>query len=215
MVCGAVSRLYPVKGIDNLILAFAQVGTTRTACLVIVGEGTERQRLEKMVHEMGVSDRVIWAGYRAGVPQLLPALDIFVQPSLHEGLPNTVLEGMAAGLPVVATEVGGTPELVVNGMTGLLVPPGNPAALVDAITALSENPEARGSMGRAGRQRVQQHFTVEEMVQKTEQLYEDFFWRRVYLDQDNIFLMQDHWDSLLVTQTKSEYHTRDVCDSTN
>lgn len=86
---------------------------------------------------------------------------------------------MAAGLPVVATGVGGTPELVVNGKTGLMVPPGNPAALADAITALSENPEARGSMGRAGRQRVLQRFTVEEMVQKTEQLYEDLLLEKI------------------------------------
>jgi len=179
LVCGAVSRLDPVKGIDDLILAFAQVEATRAAYLVIVGEGPERQRLEKIVQDIGVSDRIIWAGYRAGVPHLLPAFDIFVQPSMHEGLPNTVLEAMAAGLPVIATGVGGTPELVVNGKTGLLVPPANPAALADAITALSENPVARGSMGWAGRQRVQQHFTIEEMVQKTEQLYEDLLLEKV------------------------------------
>jgi glycosyltransferase involved in cell wall biosynthesis len=179
LVCGAVSRLDALKGIDDLILAFAQVEATRAAYLVIVGEGPERQRLEKIVQDIGVSDRIIWAGYRAGVPHLLPAFDIFVQPSMHEGLPNTVLEAMAAGLPVIATGVGGTPELVVNGKTGLLVPPANPAALADAITALSENPVARGSMGWAGRQRVQQHFTIEEMVQKTEQLYEDLLLEKV------------------------------------
>ena len=178
LVCGAVSRLDPVKGIDVLILAFAQVLASHAAYLVIVGEGPERQHLESVAQESGVSDRVIWAGYRADVPQQLPAFDVFVQPSLHEGLPNTVLEAMAAGLPVVATAVGGTPELVVNGKTGLLVPPGDPAALVGAITALLENPEARGSMGQAGRRRVKQRFTVEEMVQKIEQLYEDMLLKK-------------------------------------
>ena len=90
----------------------------------------------------------------------------------------TILEAMAAGLPVVATSVGGTPELVVDGKTGLLVPPGDPTALAGAITALLENPEARGSMGQAGRRWVQLRFTVEEMVQKTEQLYEDMLLKK-------------------------------------
>jgi sugar transferase (PEP-CTERM/EpsH1 system associated) len=173
LVCGAVSRLDPVKGIKDLLLAFSQVGTAFAAYLVIIGEGSERQHLEQVAQEIGVMDRVIWAGYRANVPSLLTAFDIFVQPSLHEGLPNTVLEAMAAGIPVVATRVGGTPELVVNGKTGMLVPKSDPDSLADVITLLLESPEARESMGRAGRQRVQQHFSVEKMVQKTEQLYEE------------------------------------------
>ena len=173
LVCGAVSRLELVKGIDDLILAFAQVGTALAAHLVIVGDGPERRHLEQVVQELGVTDRVIWVGYSANIPSLLSAFDIFVQPSLHEGLPNTVLEAMAAGLPVIATRVGGTPEMVLNGETGMLVPKSDPDSLADAITPLLGNPEARESMGRAGRQRVQQHFTVEEMVQKTEQLYEE------------------------------------------
>jgi glycosyltransferase involved in cell wall biosynthesis len=103
---------------------------------------------------------------------LLPAFDLFVQASHHEGLPNTVLEAMAAGLPVVATAVGGTPELVLNHKSGLLVPAGDPAALGEAISDLLEKPQMRESFGQAGRQRVKQHFSVEKMVQKTEQLYE-------------------------------------------
>jgi glycosyltransferase involved in cell wall biosynthesis len=173
LVCGAVSRLDPVKRINDLILAFAQVGTDHAAYLVIVGEGPERQHLEKMVQETGVSDQIIWAGYRANITSLLPAFDILLPPSLHEGLPNTILEAMSVGLPVVATAVGGTPELIVNEKTGLLVLPGNPDALANAITILLENREARESMGLAGQQRVQQHFSVEKMVQKTEQLYEE------------------------------------------
>ena len=172
LVCGAVSRLKPVKGIDDLLIAFAQVREKQDAHLVIVGEGSERQRLEELVRKIGCSDRVIWAGYRDDVLQLLPAFDLFIQSSHHEGLPNTVLEAMAASLPVVATGVGGTPELVVNGKTGLLVPPGDPAALAGAISVLLEKPESRGKMGQAGRQRVKMHFSVDEMVRKTEQLYE-------------------------------------------
>ena len=172
IVCGAVSRLQPVKGIDDLILAFAQVREKQDVHLVIIGEGQERQYLEELTVETGCSNRVLWTGYRQDVLKLLPAFDLFVQPSHHEGLPNTVLEAMAAGLPVIATEVGGIPELVLNHNTGLLVPVGDPAALGEAISDLLEKPQKRENLGQAGRLRVKQHFSVEKMVQKTEQLYE-------------------------------------------
>jgi sugar transferase (PEP-CTERM/EpsH1 system associated) len=172
LVCGAVSRLEPVKGIDDLILAFAQVRANHDAHLVIVGNGSQRERLVSLAQGTGVSDWVIWTGYRDDVLQLLPAFDIFIQPSHHEGLPNTVLEAMAAGLPVVATSVGGTPELVVNGETGLLVPSGDSDALAGAITELLEHPEVRDRLGQAGQERVKLHFSVDEMVRKIEQLYE-------------------------------------------
>ena len=140
--------------------------------LVIVGDGSQRERLVSLAQGTGVSDWVIWTGYRDDVLQLLPAFDIFIQPSHHEGLPNTVLEAMAAGLPVVATSVGGTPELVVNGETGLLVPSRDSDALAGAITELLEQPEVRDSLGQAGQERVKLHFSVDEMVRKIEQLYE-------------------------------------------
>jgi glycosyltransferase involved in cell wall biosynthesis len=173
LVCGAVSRLEPVKGISDLISAFTQIREKQNAYLAIIGDGSLREHLESLAQDTGISNRIIWTGYRPDVLQLLPAFDLFIQPSHHEGLPNTVLEAMAAGLPVVATNVGGTPELVVDDKTGLLVHPGDPAGLAKAVSTLLENPERRGIMGRAGQRRVEQHFSVGEMVQKTEQLYEE------------------------------------------
>lgn len=172
LVCGAVSRLDPVKGIGDLVLAFAKLRTKHNAHLIIVGEGSQREQLESLAIDSGISKWIHWTGYHADVPELLPALDVFIQPSHYEGLPNTVLEAMAAGLPVVATSVGGTPELIVNSKTGLLVPRADPTSLAGAISVLLEKPEMRERMGQAGRRRVQLHFSVSKMVDKTEQLYE-------------------------------------------
>lgn len=169
LVIGAVTRLDPVKGVKFLIQALAAIDS---AHLVVVGDGPERVALEALANDLGVAGRIHWAGHRRDVPALLPAFDLFVQPSLHEGMPNTILEAQACGLPVVATAVGGTPEVVVDGVTGLLVPPHDPAALAYAITSLLRDPDLRREMGRAGRERVADHFTVERRVEQTEQLYE-------------------------------------------
>jgi sugar transferase (PEP-CTERM/EpsH1 system associated) len=167
-IIGAISRLDPVKGVDFLIRALAQVNG---ATLVVVGDGPERAALEALAGDLGVADRIHWAGHRRDVPYLLPAFDLLVQPSLHEGLPNTVLEAMACGLPVVATAVGGTPEVIVDGLTGLLVPPRDADALAQAMVTLLSNADLRRTMGRAGRERVAQRFTAERMVEQTQRLY--------------------------------------------
>jgi glycosyltransferase involved in cell wall biosynthesis len=169
-VIGALSRLDPAKGVSFLIQALAQVNG---AYLAVVGDGPERAALESLAGSLGVSSRVCWAGHRRHAPRYLPAFDLFVQPSLHEGLPNAVLEAMAAGLPVVATAVGGTPEVVVDGITGILVPPHDPGALARPITRLLRDPGLRCKMGQAGRERVERCFTVEQMIQRTQALYED------------------------------------------
>ena len=167
-VIGAVSRLDPVKGIDILLQAMVSL---EDVLLVVVGDGPERDYLQKVANDLNVTMRVHWMGYQANVNAILPAFDIFVQPSLHEGLPNTVLEAMAARLPVVATAVGGTPELVDHGKTGLLVPSQDVAALSGAIVSLKNNPKWGLQMGQAGFDRIQQHFTVEKMVHNYETLY--------------------------------------------
>lgn len=168
LVVGAVSRLDPVKGVAFLIQALARV---EGAHLVVIGDGPERATLASLAENLGIANRVRWAGHRRNAAHLLAAFNVFVQPSLYEGLPNTVLEAMAAGLPVVATAVGGTPEAVVNGETGLLVPPRDPSALAQAITRLLQAPDLRRKMGQAGREWVVQFFSVERMVAKTERLY--------------------------------------------
>ncbi len=167
---GVVSRLDPLKGIHFLLQALARIAD---AWLVVVGDGPQRDSLVALAAELDLIDRVHWAGQRRDVPRLLSAFDLYVQPSLHEGLPNAVLEAMAAGLPVVATAVGGTPELVVDGVTGLLVPPADPNALAWALASLLRDPDRRQCMGGAGRERVAEHFSVEQMVEKTERLYRD------------------------------------------
>jgi glycosyltransferase involved in cell wall biosynthesis len=169
LVAGVVSRLDPAKGVRVLIRALAQVdGVT----LTIVGDGPERAALESVADKLGVAGRIHWIGHRRDVLRLLPAFDLFVQPSLHEGLPNTVLEAMAAGLPVVATAVGGTPEVVVDGVTGLLVPPHDPDALAKGIACLLRDLDLRRKMGRAGRERVKRRFAMKQMVRQTQTLYE-------------------------------------------
>jgi glycosyltransferase involved in cell wall biosynthesis len=169
LVVGAVTRLDPVKGVDGLIQALAAIDGVH---LAVVGDGPERASLEALAGDLDVAERIHWAGHRRDVPRLLPAFDLFVQPSLHEGMPNTILEAMAAGLPVVATAVGGTPEVVVDGVTGLLVPPRDPSGLTEAIASLLRDPGLRRTMGRAGRGRVAERFTVERMIEQTEKVYE-------------------------------------------
>jgi glycosyltransferase involved in cell wall biosynthesis len=165
---GAVGRLDPAKGYDILLQALPLV---ERACLVIAGEGPERTRLEALAQSLGVADRVRWLGFQAEILPVLAAFDLFVQPSRHEGLPVTVLEAMAAGLPVVATSIGGTPEAVLDGETGRLVPPEDPGALAAALNSLLGDPSRRQEMGTAGRARVGANFSLSEMVCQTEALY--------------------------------------------
>jgi glycosyltransferase involved in cell wall biosynthesis len=167
VVC--ISRLHPQKGHDDLLRAWQQVTAVYPQTyLLIVGDGERRSELELMAAQQ---PHIYFTGQRNDVPQLLALSRLLVLPSLWEGLPNVVLEAMAAGLPVVATAVGGTPELVIDGETGLLVPPRDPAALAQAIVTLLTDSDLAQRMGENGRLRVADRFTIGQMVQKTEQLY--------------------------------------------
>ncbi len=171
---GSVGRMHRSKDFSNLLTAIAQVQElVPTVRALLVGDGELRDELVAQAQSLGLSDVVTFAGIRGDVPDILAALDIFVLPSLWEGLPLALLEAMAASLPVVATTVGGVPEVVVDGETGLLVPPQNPQSLAHALLTLLRDPARRCKMGQAGRKRVEKYFTVERMVQQTEALYED------------------------------------------
>ncbi|MDI6893219.1 MAG: glycosyltransferase [Bacillota bacterium] len=169
---GTAARLTYQKGLDILIEAAARVvaGEPR-ARFVIGGEGPERPRLEEMIRARGLEGRVTLAGFVQDVPAFLAGLDIYVLSSRYEGLPLATLEAMAAALPVVATDVGGVAEAVVDGVTGLLVPPGDAAALAAAILALLRDPERVRSLGRAGRQRVEAQFDCELMAARVVDVY--------------------------------------------
>jgi glycosyltransferase involved in cell wall biosynthesis len=170
---GTVGRFVPPKGyshlLDALHTANAQYPGVRS---LLVGDGPLRAAMETKAEALGLLENVIFTGTRRDIPEILALLNVFVLPSLWEGLPIALLEAMAAGLPVVATAVGGTPEVVIDGVTGFLVPPRDPEALADAILRLLRDPDLRQRMGEAGRARVTEHFSVEQMVRKTEALYE-------------------------------------------
>ncbi len=162
---GSVARLDPVKDLKTLIAAFGHLrARSGQSALVIVGDGEERAALEASARDLGVAASVHIVGYRSDIRQLLPAFDVYVNCSVSEGISLTILEAMAAALPVVATRVGGTPEVVVDGETGLLVEPRSPEALAVAIDELARNRDRSAALGAAGRARVLQFFTIDRMV---------------------------------------------------
>jgi glycosyltransferase involved in cell wall biosynthesis len=167
-----VARLSPEKGVATLIEAAALLAKRRPAFrLHIAGGGTCMGDLAGMVERHAIGANVRLLGERPDVPALLGGASLFVLPSLTEGVSLTLLEAMASGLPVVATAVGGTPEVVDDGRTGLLVPASDPAAMADAIERVLDEPDRAHAMGLAGRARVESHFDVHEMVRRYEDLY--------------------------------------------
>jgi len=153
-----VGRLQAPKDPITLVRALAELGRPGEA--VIAGGGPDRPAVESEVRRLGLESVVRLAGERNDVGELLAAADLFVLSSRSEGLPLSILEAMAAGLPVVASSVGGVPELVVEGETGLLVPPGDPGALAAAIERLLDDSALRRQLGAAGRNRVSEHFDL-------------------------------------------------------
>jgi glycosyltransferase involved in cell wall biosynthesis len=173
-VIGTVGNLYPVKGQTYLLKAIAAVAQSfpDVTCL-IAGRGQLLGALQAETARLGIGDRVHFLGFRQDIPELLREMDIFVLPSLSEGLPLSALEAMAAGKPVIATDVGGTSEAVLDGRTGFLVPPEDPQALSDKITHLLRHRELAGCFGEAGRERVAQYFSLQTMTKRYEALYDE------------------------------------------
>ena len=173
-----VSRLNPLKGLEPFLEAAALVAPDfPTVRFVIAGDTNPNERpywstLTSLTGKLGLTDRVTFAGLRRDVPQLLSAATISVMPSLNEALSNVVLESMAAGAPVVATRVGGTPEAISDGVNGLLVPPGDPRAMASAMGALLRDRSRARCLGQAARQSINERFSMERMVTATAQLYD-------------------------------------------
>jgi glycosyltransferase involved in cell wall biosynthesis len=167
-----VGRFAPPKNHALLIEAFAQVRSDAPLYLLLVGGGELENAVRQQVAALGLQERVRFLGVRADVADILRASDVFVLSSRVEGNPMSVMEAMAAGLPVVSTAVGGVPELVREGETGLLVPSEDAGALAQAMQALVDDPVRRQAMGAAARQHAIAHFDIRHTVRMYEELYE-------------------------------------------
>jgi sugar transferase (PEP-CTERM/EpsH1 system associated) len=177
IVIGTVGRMEPVKDQLNLVHAFIQLAGQYPAGdiqprLIMIGDGSLREPAMQLLSEAGLADIACLPGARDNIPELLQTMDIFVLPSLAEGISNTVLEAMASGLPVVATDVGGNAELVAHGKTGFLVQRGDPGALAAAVCRYIDDPDLRREHGAAARARCEALFSIEAMMKNYLDVYD-------------------------------------------
>jgi glycosyltransferase involved in cell wall biosynthesis len=169
---GVVARLQPEKGVADFLTAAARVSKLSPRVrFIVVGDGPLREELLALARRIGVEDRVRFLGYRTDARALVGLMDVLVVPSLTEGSPLIVLEAMAAGVPVVASAVGGIPDQVRHGEEGLLVPPGDQEALAGALGELLRDPDRARLLGVAGRRRTMNEFSHEEMVRRIKAVY--------------------------------------------
>ncbi|HBU69268.1 MAG TPA: hypothetical protein DEE98_02670 [Elusimicrobia bacterium] len=181
VVIGCVARLVPVKGVIYLVEAAAlleKLAAEETRYLV-VGDGPLGQEIKSKVFSLGLTNRFIFTGMRNDVPDMMSAMDIYVQPSLNEGMGKTLVQAHAAGLPIVASRVQGIPDVVAEGKTGFLVPPADALGLSEKISALVSSPELRKQMGGAGKESVLrkenglEYFGKERMLYLIDKIYEN------------------------------------------
>ncbi len=174
-VIGYVGRLMPEKDLTTWLRAASMVAKQfPKACFVLVGEGrdeTTLQELKDLATSLDIADRVIFPGYRRNLQPVYASFNLFVLSSLREGLPNSILEAMALGLPVVTTDVAGAKELVAHGKTGFVVPQGDPERMAQAMLDILSNEDTRKLMGKAGRLRIEQEFSFQQRLNKIEDLY--------------------------------------------
>jgi len=169
---GMVGRLVPQKNQKILIAAMSRlIASGLDIHLILIGDGPDRQQLVETVRDMKLEDRVHLTGQRTDIPEVLSALDIFALSSRWEGMPNVVLEAMATGLPVVATDVAGISDLVCEGQSGYIVPVDDPEKMAQALKMVAESSERRRSFGRYARTRCEQEFSLKKMVDSTLNLY--------------------------------------------
>lgn len=176
----AVGRFEPPKDYPNLLTACAHVVRSHPhSLLLLAGDGPLRGEMEEMARSLGIQHRVRFLGIRRDVPQLMNAADAYVMSSSREGLPNVLLEAHATGLPVVATDVGGNPEIVLDGKSGFVVPPRNSDALAEAMQrVMGMGERERLQMGAVGRQHTIENYSMERVVQQWESLYRELLSRR-------------------------------------
>ena len=171
---GFCGRMEKVKCIDLLLVAFRQVlSEYPNARLVLVGEGAKLAEWQALAERLSLSEAIIWTGFRTDVPDLLAAMDIYVQPSVNEGLSLSILEAMAAGKAVVATSAGGTAEVINDDRTGVLLPDASPAIVSAAILELIEHPDKRRSMAETAREYVLDEYCIERMTSAYGRLYQE------------------------------------------
>lgn len=170
----AIGNLYPVKGHRVLVQALAMLARSHPDLrwrLAIAGRGEEEAALRALAHDGGIAERVSLLGFRTDVPDLLAAADVFVMPSLSEGLPLALVEAMASGVAIVASDVGGIPEVVTRDVDAVLAPPGDAGRLADSIATLVVRPERRATLGAAARATAYRDFSVARMADSYESLY--------------------------------------------
>ena len=173
-VIGMVARLDLQKGFEHLLRAARDLCVAFPALkVVIVGDGPDRKAIEDMIQRFGLQSNVILAGQHSDMPGIYAAMDVFVLPSLNEGLPMTILEAMAASKPVIATRVGAIPSVIRDGETGLLVDPGDTYGLRNAVARLLSAPDLCHRIGAAGHAWVSRHYTSEIMALKYRQMYDE------------------------------------------
>ena len=170
-IVAAAGRLSPEKGFSVLLEAAARIDDP-TIGFIHFGNGPLREQTAHRIADLGISDQFVLAGFRSDLDQFMPCFDALALPSFTEGLPNVVLEAFAAGVPVVATAVGGTPEVIEDGLSGYLVPPGKPALLSERIRQVLSDDVTRKAMGEQGRQRVRDEFTFEAQARQYLQLFD-------------------------------------------
>jgi glycosyltransferase involved in cell wall biosynthesis len=188
LVIGYVGWLIFIKGVSYLVSAMKNVAEKYPkSLLVLVGKGDDKGeeeiKLKRQVERAGLEYKVRFLGWRSDVDEVMDCFDIFVLPSLNEGMGRVLVEAMAAGKPIIASRVGGILDLVKDGFNGLLVEPGNPGALCDAIKELLNDRRLRDEMGQRGRDRAKD-FTVDSMIEKIDGLYASVF-QRNNLDEIN------------------------------
>lgn len=173
LVVGTVGWLWPIKGPMYLLQAMAKVWQQNPECeLVYVGRGDLEEELKATAASLGVADKVRFLGWREDIYNIMPLFDLFALPSLNEGMGRVLVEAMAAGKPLVASEVGGVPDLVTPGATGILVPPGDVEALAAAIAEILNDPVKAKKMGDTGR-RACRHYSVAAMLERLNAMYDD------------------------------------------